>query len=81
MTREDLAEQLSILLHFYSVKSGFLDFKEGSSEEPDDYDVIIDLGWVVKEDEGGPWRRITVTPEGEALIKRILGVVGVEITK
>lgn len=79
MTREDLAIQLSILLGFYSRESGFLDFKEGSTEEPDDYDVILDLGWVVKSDEGGPWRRITLTPEGEEMVEQVLKATGVEL--
>lgn len=80
MTREDLAEQLSILLHFYSAKSGLIDFKEGSSKEPDDYDVIIDLGWAVKVDDGGPWRRITITPEGEEMVEQILRATRVDLT-
>lgn len=80
MTREDLALELSILLRFYSAESAFLDFKEGSAEEPGDYDVVIDLGWVVKTDEGGPWRRLTLTPEGEALVERIFGVTRIELT-
>lgn len=80
MTREDLALELSILLRFYSSESGFLDFKEGSPEEPGDYDVVIDLGWVAKTDEGGPWRRLSITPAGEAMIERMLGVTGVELT-
>jgi hypothetical protein len=79
MTREELAEQLSILLSFYA-KFDFLDFKEGSDKEPGDYDVVIDLGWMVKTDEGGPWRRLTLTPEGEAIIERILGATGVALT-
>lgn len=81
MTREDLSEQLSILLHFYSAESGFLDFKEGSREEPNDYDVVIDLGWIKKEDEGGPWRRLTLTTEGEAIIDRVLRASGLAVTQ
>jgi hypothetical protein len=81
MTREDLAHELSILLHFYSAESRFLDFKEGSAEEPGDYDVVINLGWMMKTDEGGPWRRLTLTPEGEAMVERILGATGVALTQ
>jgi hypothetical protein len=81
MTREDLAHELSILLHFYSAESGFISFKEGSDEEPGDYDVVIDLGWVVKTDEGGPWRKLTLTPEGEAMIEQIFGATGVALTQ
>lgn len=80
MTREDLAQQLSILLHLYG-EDGYIDFKEGSDDEPGDYDVVIDLGWVTKTNEGGPWRRISVTPVGEAMIARILGATGVELTQ
>jgi|WetSurMetagenome_2_1015567.scaffolds.fasta_scaffold248175_4 hypothetical protein len=80
MTKEDLARELSVLLHFYGAESGFLDFKEGSDDEPGDYDVVIDLGWMVKTDEGGPWRRLTLTPEGDKVIERILGSAGIELT-
>lgn len=80
MTREDLARELSILLYLYGAESGYVDFKEGSDGEPGDYDVCIDLGWIVKTDEGGPWRRLSVTPAGEAIIERVFGVAGVELT-
>lgn len=80
MTREELAKQLAILLNFYSEESGFLEFKEGSAEEPDDFDVVIDLGWVVKTDEGGPWSKLTLTPEGNAMIERVFGVAWVDLT-
>jgi len=80
MTREDLALELSILLHFYSAESGFLSFKEGSDGEPGDYDVCIDLGWIVKTDEGGPWRKLSITPAGEAMIERVFGATGIELT-
>lgn len=79
MTREDLARELSVLLHLY-VEDGYINFKEGSDEEPGDYDVVIDLGWVEKTNEGGPWRRISVTSAGSAMIERMLGVTGVELT-
>jgi hypothetical protein len=80
MTREDLAHELSVLLNLYSEESGFISFKEGSSSEPCDYDVVIDLGWVTKTDEGGPWRKLALTPKGEAMIEDFFRVTGLSVT-
>lgn len=71
---EEMAENVTILLHLYR-GDGFVEYKEGSPEEPsEEYDKIIALGWAKRTDQGGPWKRVSLTPEGEQMVERILGV-------
>lgn len=77
MTREEFAEDLPILFNLHRKDSGYLEYKEGSSDDPgDDYDRLAAVGWVKITDQGGPWKRVSVTPEGEALIERVFHAAG-----
>lgn len=71
--RAQLASDLSALLHLFG-DSGYVDFKEGC-EGPEDYQGALKLGWVSKSDEGGPWRRISLTLEGMTLAEKIFNLV------
>ena len=71
MNREEFLEDLPLLFGLHR-ESGGLEYKVGGSDDPgDSYDRLIAVGWVKLTDEGGPWRHLTITPEGEALIERL----------
>jgi hypothetical protein len=77
MNREELSEDLPVLLALHR-DSGHLEYKEGTSNDPGDlYDRIIAVKWVEKTDEGGPWRRVSITPEGFVVIDRVFQATGV----
>lgn len=81
MNREDLARVVSVLLALYGPESGYLEYKEGSHEDPgDEFDEALALGWVVKRSEGGPWWRIDVSSKGIEVVERIFEATGVELT-
>lgn len=81
MNREKLAENVSVLLALYGPESGYLEYKEGSHSDPgDNFDGAIALGWVVKEDHGGPWRRVKMTPKGLELAEKVMQATGIEVT-
>jgi hypothetical protein len=71
--RAQLASDLSALLHLFC-DSGYVDFKE-CHEPAEDYSGALKLGWVSKSDEGGPWRRISLTIEGMTLAEKIFNLV------
>ena len=76
---EPMAENVTILLHLYR-EEGVVEYKEGSSSEPsEEYDKIIALGWAKRTDQGGPWKRVQLTPGGEQMVERILQVALTEV--
>jgi hypothetical protein len=76
MNREEFIEDLPALIDLYK-DSCYREYKEGSTEDPGNtYNRLIAIGWVKLTDEGGPWKRVTVTPEGEALIDRLIHAAG-----
>jgi len=82
MYQEDLIHVVSVLLSLCGPEAGYLEYKEGSVEDPGgEFDEALALGWVVKESEGGPWWRINVSPKGTELVEQIFKATGVEITQ
>ena len=82
MNRENLAESISVLLALYGPESGYLEYKEGSHEDPgDNFDSAIALGWVTKTDTGGPWRRVEVSPKGIEMVEGIFKLTGVKVAE
>ena len=80
MERENLAEAISVLLALYGPESGYLEYKEGSGTDPgNDFDKVLELGWVSRTDQGGPWRKVEITPKGIELVERLFQVTGVPI--
>jgi hypothetical protein len=76
MNRKEFLEDLPILFDLRS-GSGHFEYKEGSPDDPgDSYDKIIAVGWAKITDQGGPWKRVEVTPEGDAMIERLFQAAG-----
>jgi len=77
MNREEFVEDLPVLFNLDRMDPGHLDYKSGSSDDPGDiYDRLAAVGWVKITDEGGPWKRVEVTPEGRAMINRLFHAAG-----
>lgn len=80
MNQEKLSEAISALLALYGPESGYLEYKEGSHSEPgNEFEECIKLGWVKRTDQGGPWRRVEITPGGIEMVKRIFLTTGVPV--
>ena len=82
MNREKLADAISTLLALYGSESGYLEYKEGSQSDPSgNLDEAIALGWVTLTNQGGPWRRVEVSPQGIELVEQIFQITRIELTR
>jgi predicted Zn-dependent protease len=75
MHRDTLANAIPVLLFLYR-NSGYEEFKEGYASDSEGFEQIVKLGWAIETDQGGPWRRVAISLDGQDILNRIFQAAG-----